>query len=89
MESYQERIQKAMDDQAEITAEKLRIDQLMANENGVPRVQIAKQIQAGTRIIGPDSALKVPHNLGACSILEVKKYYGDLPAGKEMVFRKL
>ena len=89
IEAFQEPIQKAMDDLAEITAEKLRIDQLMAKENGVPRVQISKQIQAGTRIIGPNSALKVPHSLGACSILEVKKNYGDLPAGKEMAIRKL
>nr|WP_321403633.1 FapA family protein [uncultured Desulfobacter sp.] len=89
IETYQERIQKALDDQAEISAQKIEMDQLMADETGVPRVQISKQIQAGTRIIGPNSAIKVPHNLGACKILEVKKYFGNLPAGKEMVIRKL
>jgi hypothetical protein len=89
IEDYQERIQKALDDQAQITAQKMEIDQLTADENGVPKVQISKHIQAGTRIIGPNSAMKVQHNCGACNILEVKKYYGNLPAGKEMVIRKL
>lgn len=88
IETYQKRIQKALDDQAEIDAHKIEIDQLMADENGVPRVQISKHIQAGTRIIGPNTAMKVQHNIGACNILEIKKYYGNLPAGKEMAVQK-
>ncbi|WP_320044759.1 FapA family protein [uncultured Desulfobacter sp.] len=87
IEIYQENIQKALNDQAEITEQKMEIDQLKSLENGVPKVRISKHIQAGTRIIGPDSAMNVQHNTGACNIVEVTKYYGNIPAGKEMAIQ--
>ena len=87
IEACQENIQKARDDQAEITEQKMETDQLKALENEVPRVRISKHIQAGTRIIGPNSAMNVQHNTGACNIVEVAKYHGNLPAGKEMAIQ--
>nr|WP_320191604.1 FapA family protein [uncultured Desulfobacter sp.] len=87
IEACQGNIQKALNDQAEITEQKMEIDQLKALDNGVPRVRISKHIQAGTRIIGPNSAMNVQYNSGACNIVEVTKYYGNLPAGKEMAIQ--
>ncbi|NDY71059.1 hypothetical protein DO021_05795 [Desulfobacter hydrogenophilus] len=87
IEAHQESIQKALDDQAKITDSKTEIEQLKKHDTGVPRVQISKHIQAGTRIIGPNSAMTIHHNSDACNILEVKKIYGNLPADREMVIR--
>jgi len=87
IKALQESIQKAMDDQAKITDGKTEIDQLKEHQKGIARVQISKQIQAGTRIIGPNSAMKVQQSNGACNILEIKKLYGKLFAGEEMVIR--
>ena len=85
IEAHEEIIQKALDDQAKITDRKTEIDQLKKHDTGVPRVQISKHIQAGTRIIGPNSAMKIQHNSGACNIIEIKKGCGKLPAEKELV----
>ncbi|WP_020585729.1 FapA family protein [Desulfobacter curvatus] len=87
IEAHQESIQKAMDNLAEITNRITEIDQLKKQDNGIPRVQISKHIQAGTRIIGPSSAIKIQQSIGACNILEIKKSYGDLSTEKEMVIR--
>ena len=85
IEALQESIQKALDDQAKITDRKTEIDQLKEHQKGIVRVQISKHIQAGTRIIGPNSAMKIQHDSGACNIIEIIKKCGKLPAEKELV----
>lgn len=89
IEAHQESIQKALDDQAKITDRTTEINQLIKQDNGIAEVEISKHIQAGTRVIGPNSAIKIQYDVGACKILEIKRFFGDLPAGKEMVIRKL
>ncbi len=88
IEASQETIQKLLDEQTVIAGRQGEIERLKESQKGIPRVQISKQIQAGTRIIGPNSAIKIQQNTGACKILEVEKVYGSSPAVKEMVIRK-